>query len=71
MLSLPTVSFYFEFSPYGTSLTFSALSVVALVAADVVVVGVFFQCPVTFVAVVMVVAFLVLWLFFGLPMILC
>ena len=71
VLSLPTASFYFESSSYGTSLTFSALFVVAMVAADVVVVGVFFPCPVTLVAVVMVMALLVLGLFFGLPLILC
>ena len=39
---LPSVIFDFDCYPVGTSLTFSALFVVAVVAADVVVVGVFF-----------------------------
>ena len=63
VLSLPSVIFNFDCSPLGTRLAFSALFVVAVVATDVVVVGVFFPCAVTVVAVVMVVAVLVLGFF--------
>ena len=62
---LPSVIFDFDCYPVGTSLTFSALFVVAVVAADVVVVGVFFPCAVTLVPVAMVVV-MVLGLFFWL-----
>ena len=47
VLFLPSVIFDFDCYPLGTSLTFSALFVVAVVAADVVVMGVFFPCAVT------------------------
>ena len=58
VLSLPSVIFDFDCSPYGTRLNFSALFVVAVVAAaDVVAVGVFFPCAV---AVVNLMAVLVL-----------
>ena len=63
---LPSVIFDFDCYPVGTSLTFSALFVVAVVAADVVVVGVFFPCAVTLVPVAMVVVVMVLGLFFWL-----
>ena len=66
VLSLPSVIFDFDCSPLGTSFTFSTLFVVAVVAADVVVVGVIFPCSVKLVAVVMVVAVLVLGLLFWL-----
>ena len=59
VLFVPSVNFDFDDYPLGTSLTSSALFVVVLVAAGVVVVGVFFPCAVTLVAVVMVVAVLV------------
>ena len=63
---LHSVIFDFDCYPVGTSLTFSALFVVAVVAADVVVVGVFFPCAVTLVPVAMVVVVMVLGLFFWL-----
>ena len=61
MLSVPSVIFDFD---CPSRLTFSALFFLAVVAADVLVVGVFFHCEVTLVMVVMVVAVLVLELFF-------
>ena len=63
---LPSVIFDFDCYHVGTSLTFSALFVVAVVAADVVVVGVFFPCAVTLVLVAMVLVVMVLGLFFWL-----
>ena len=71
VLSLPSVIFDFDCSPYGTLLNFSVLFVVAVVAADVVAVGVFFPCAVTVVAVVKLVAVLVLGYFFCLLLISC
>ena len=63
VLSLHSVIFDFDCSPLKTSLSVSATFVVAVVAADVVVMGVFFHCAVTLVAVLMVVAVLVLFFF--------